>query len=73
SPEQDRWTKFYSELYYHTEWPACSPDINTIGRFWHQLGHAVRARVTNTTTLADLRQIQFLHVAQCGRLLHCKE
>uniref|UniRef100_A0A667ZNY4 Transposase Tc1-like domain-containing protein n=1 Tax=Myripristis murdjan TaxID=586833 RepID=A0A667ZNY4_9TELE len=39
------------------EWPASSPDLNPIERLWDQLGRAVRARVTNTTTLADLRQM----------------
>ncbi|KAJ8381891.1 hypothetical protein SKAU_G00026690 [Synaphobranchus kaupii] len=39
------------------EWPAVSPDLNPIEHLWDQLGHAVRARVTNTTMLADLRQI----------------
>ena len=39
------------------EWPASSPDLNPIEHLWDQLGHAVHARVTNTTTLADLRQM----------------
>uniref|UniRef100_A0A8C5A5Q1 Tc1-like transposase DDE domain-containing protein n=1 Tax=Gadus morhua TaxID=8049 RepID=A0A8C5A5Q1_GADMO len=39
------------------EWPASSPDLNPIQNLWDQLGRAVRARVTNTTTLADLRQM----------------
>lgn len=39
------------------EWPASSPDLNPIEHLWDQLGRAVRARVTNTTTLADLRQM----------------
>ena len=39
------------------EWPASSPDLNPIEHLWDQLGRAVHARVTNTTTLADLRQI----------------
>ena len=39
------------------EWPASSPDLNPIEKLWDQLGRAVRARVTNTTTLADLRQM----------------
>ena len=36
------------------EWLASSPDLNPIEHLWDQLGRAVRARVTNTTTLADL-------------------
>ena len=36
---------------------ACSPDLNPIEHLWDQLGPAVRARVTNTTTLADLGQM----------------
>ena len=39
------------------EWPAKSPDLNPIEYLWDQLGRAVRARVTNTNTSADLRQI----------------
>ena len=39
------------------EWPAVSPDLNPIEHLWDQLGRAVHARVTNRTTLADLRQI----------------
>ena len=39
------------------EWPACSPDLNPIDQLWDQLGRAVHARVTNTTRLADLRQM----------------
>uniref|UniRef100_A0A8C5FTC3 Tc1-like transposase DDE domain-containing protein n=1 Tax=Gadus morhua TaxID=8049 RepID=A0A8C5FTC3_GADMO len=38
------------------EWPASSSDLNPIENLWDQPGRAVRARVTNTTTLADLRQ-----------------
>uniref|UniRef100_A0A3Q0RNA2 Tc1-like transposase DDE domain-containing protein n=1 Tax=Amphilophus citrinellus TaxID=61819 RepID=A0A3Q0RNA2_AMPCI len=36
------------------EWPACSLDLNPTEHLWDQLGSAVRAKVTNTTTLADL-------------------
>uniref|UniRef100_A0A3Q0STJ6 Tc1-like transposase DDE domain-containing protein n=1 Tax=Amphilophus citrinellus TaxID=61819 RepID=A0A3Q0STJ6_AMPCI len=36
-------------------WPACSPDLNLTEHWWDQ--HAVHARVTNTTTLADLREM----------------
>ena len=39
------------------EWPASSPDLNPNEHLWYQLGRAVGARVTNTTTLADLRQM----------------
>ena len=39
------------------EWPASSPDLNPIEHLWDQLGRAVRARVTNTTTLADLQRM----------------
>ena len=39
------------------EWPASSTDLNPIEHLWDQLGRAVRARVTNITTLADLRQM----------------
>uniref|UniRef100_A0A3Q0SEY6 Tc1-like transposase DDE domain-containing protein n=1 Tax=Amphilophus citrinellus TaxID=61819 RepID=A0A3Q0SEY6_AMPCI len=39
------------------EWPACGPDLNPTEDFWDQLGCAVRARGTNTTTLANLRQM----------------
>ncbi|GLD67633.1 caspase-13-like protein [Lates japonicus] len=39
------------------EWPASSPDLNPIQHVWDQFGHAVCARVTNTTMLADLRQM----------------
>uniref|UniRef100_A0A8C9Z751 Tc1-like transposase DDE domain-containing protein n=1 Tax=Sander lucioperca TaxID=283035 RepID=A0A8C9Z751_SANLU len=36
--------------------PAYSPDMSPIEHVW-DLGRSVRARVTNTTTLADLQQI----------------
>uniref|UniRef100_A0A3Q3MJW9 Tc1-like transposase DDE domain-containing protein n=1 Tax=Labrus bergylta TaxID=56723 RepID=A0A3Q3MJW9_9LABR len=36
---------------------ACCPDLNPIEYLWDQLGCAVHTRVTNTTTLADLRQM----------------
>ena len=39
------------------EWPANSTDLSPIEQLWDQLGCAVRARVTNTTTLADLRRM----------------
>uniref|UniRef100_A0A4W6FSW7 Tc1-like transposase DDE domain-containing protein n=1 Tax=Lates calcarifer TaxID=8187 RepID=A0A4W6FSW7_LATCA len=39
------------------EWPASNPDLNPIEHMWDQLGQAVRVRVSNTTTLADLRQM----------------
>lgn len=39
------------------ERPASSPDLNPTEHLWDQLGHAVRGRLTNTTTLADLRQM----------------
>uniref|UniRef100_A0A3Q3E5D1 Tc1-like transposase DDE domain-containing protein n=1 Tax=Labrus bergylta TaxID=56723 RepID=A0A3Q3E5D1_9LABR len=42
---------------YSMEWPACSPDLNPIEHLWDQLERAVHARVTNTTTLADSRQM----------------
>ena len=36
------------------ERPASSPDLNPIEHLLDQLGRAVRARLTNATTLADL-------------------
>uniref|UniRef100_A0A3Q3WI98 Tc1-like transposase DDE domain-containing protein n=1 Tax=Mola mola TaxID=94237 RepID=A0A3Q3WI98_MOLML len=39
-----------------TEWP-CSPDLKPVEHLWDQRGCAVRAKVTNTTTLADLRRM----------------
>ena len=39
------------------QWPAISPDLSPIEHLWDQLGRAVRSRVTNATTLADLRRI----------------
>uniref|UniRef100_A0A3Q0RY48 Tc1-like transposase DDE domain-containing protein n=1 Tax=Amphilophus citrinellus TaxID=61819 RepID=A0A3Q0RY48_AMPCI len=34
------------------EWAACSPDLSPSERLWDQLGNAVCAKVTKTTTLA---------------------
>lgn len=39
------------------ERPAISPDLNPAERSWDQLGCAVRARVTSTTSLAYLLQV----------------
>ncbi|GLD67144.1 caspase-13-like protein [Lates japonicus] len=39
------------------ESPASSPNLNPIEHVWDHLGRAVCARVTNTTTVADLRQM----------------
>ena len=39
------------------QWPSNSPDLSPIEHLWHQLGRAVHSRVTNATTLADLRWI----------------
>ena len=39
------------------EWPASSPDLNPIEDLSDQLWRAIRARATNTTTLADLQQM----------------
>lgn len=39
------------------EWPANSPNLNPTEHLWDQLEFVVHARVTNTTTVAHLRQI----------------
>uniref|UniRef100_A0A3Q0R994 Tc1-like transposase DDE domain-containing protein n=1 Tax=Amphilophus citrinellus TaxID=61819 RepID=A0A3Q0R994_AMPCI len=36
---------------------VCSPDLIPPEHLWDQLGRAVHARLINTTTLADLRQM----------------
>uniref|UniRef100_A0A3P9BKH9 Uncharacterized protein n=1 Tax=Maylandia zebra TaxID=106582 RepID=A0A3P9BKH9_9CICH len=38
------------------EWSVCSADLNSTEHLWDQLGHAVCARVTNTTTLDAIPQ-----------------
>lgn len=40
-----------------TEWPACSPELNPTEPLWDQPGHAVHARVTSTTALADIHTL----------------
>jgi len=39
------------------EWTAKSPDLNPIEHPIDQLGRAIRVRVTNTTTLAELKRL----------------
>ena len=36
------------------DWPANSQNLNPMEHLWDQLGLAVRARTTNTSTVADL-------------------
>ena len=38
-------------------WPAASPDMNTIEQLWDQLKETVYRQVTDDTTLAQLRSI----------------
>ena len=48
------------------ERPACGSDLNPVGHLWD---HALRARVTNTTSLADLRLILVEFIACLHSLL----
>ena len=41
----------------HMNLPADSPDLNPIERMWDQLGRAVCRRVTDGTTLRNIRRI----------------
>ena len=38
------------------EWPALSPDLSCIEHVWHVLGRAVQKRMTEHSTMADLRR-----------------
>ena len=37
------------------EWPAISPDLSCIEHVWDVLGRAVQKRMTENSTMADLR------------------